>query len=381
MEVSVPPTRICYIVDNISFRGGERTFAQLAMGLDRNRYDVHMICSPGGRFVEMLEEAHISTFPVNMRNKWNLLAVLPMAHYLKQHRFDIVHTQGRGDPFGRIAARLARVPLVISTTAMIVSRYWGVELWRQLLYRAIDRVTNPLVEHWIVVNRESAEVLVKDYGIPQDRVTVILNGIEPEQYAFSQVRRDTWRTRWGVKRDALVVGAIGRLTWQKGFEYLIRAWPQVCAQVSNARLFILGDGELEGELKTLADHLGITDTCVFTGFEPNVPAALAGMDVFVLPSIIEGLPMVLLEAMAAGKPVAASRIVGSLEVVTENVDGLLVEPGDADSLAAVLIRLLQSPDLVARLGAAAQCTVRQQFTVERMTQETDALYKQLLARS
>ena len=378
---SIPrPIRLCYIIDNLSFRGGERTFAQLALGLDRAKYDIHVICSPGGHFVELLQEAGIPVFPIDMRNKWNLGAILPMARYLRRGRFDIVHTQGRGDPFGRLAARLAGSPLLISTTAMIVSRYWGAGPGRRLLYRAIDLVTDPLVDHWIVVNHESVETLVRDHHISPERVAVILNGIELEQHAPSPVARAAWRERWQVSEDELVVGAIGRLTWQKGFEYLIRAWPQVRAQMPRARLFILGEGELEGELKRLATALGVADSCTFAGFEYDVATALAGMDVFVLPSLVEGLPMVLLEAMAASKPVIATRIDGCLEVVTDGVDGLLVEPGQPDALATALIQLLQSPERAKQLSLAARQTVRQRFTVERVIQETQMVYQQLLDR-
>jgi glycosyltransferase involved in cell wall biosynthesis len=184
-----------------------------------------------------------------------------------------------------------------------------------------------------------------------------------------------------VDEDELAVGAIGRLVWEKGGEHLIRAWPQVRARVPRARLFILGEGELKDELKALAAELGMVDSCTFTGFEPDVPTALAGMDVFALPSIVEGLPMVLLEAMAAGKPVVASRIAGSVEVITEDVDGLLVEPGDADGLAQALVRVLQSPALATRLGAAAQSTISQRFALKRVIRETDTLYQSLIVQS
>ncbi|MCG3209575.1 MAG: putative glycosyltransferase EpsD [Anaerolineae bacterium] len=372
--------RICYIIDNLSFRGGERTFAQLALGLDRRRYGVHVVCSPGGHFVDLLTAAHIPVYPVNLRHKWNLAAVLPIARYLKQQRIDLVHTQGRGDPFGRLAARLAGVPVIISTVAMITSRYWHAPLGRKLLYRAIDRLTNPLVKQWIVVNHESVTALVTEHHIPSQQIAVILNGIEVETYAPTAAARQTWRAAHGLGPAQLAVGAIGKLTWQKGFEHLLRAWPTVQRQVPQARLFIIGEGELESELKTLAAQLDIEPGCTFTGFEADISAALAGLDVVAMPSLVEGLPMVLLEAMAAGKPVVASKIAGSLEAVTDGHDGLLVEPAQPEPLAAALIRVLQTPHLAARLGQAAQQTARQRFTVERVVQENEALYRRLLSR-
>lgn len=380
MNLIEKPVRLCYIIDNTSFRGGERTFSQLALGLDKTRYDVHVICSPGGRFVEILTAAKIPVFPSDMRNKWNFSILPSMARYLRQHRFDIVHTQGRGDPFGRIAARVAGVPLVISTTAMVVSRYSSAARWRKWLYRVIDRVTDPLVDHFIVVNQASVESLVTEHRIQQNHITVILNGVEVLQYLPDVVERVVWRTRWQVGEGELVVGAVGSLTWQKGFEYLLRTWILVRAKVPHARLFIFGEGELAPKLKSLVVTLGISDSCTFKGFEPDMKGVFAGLDLFVLPSLAEGLPMVLLEAMACGKPVVATNIAGNREVITPDTDGLLVKPGDIGDLANALIRLLQSPELALRLGTSARQTVLKRFSVDRMISETDILYQNLLAR-
>ncbi len=372
--------RLCYIIDNTSFRGGERTFSQLALGLDRTRYDIHVICSSGGRFVQVLTAAQIPVFPSDMRNKWNFSILPSIVRYLRQHRFDIVHTQGRGDLYGRIAARVAGVPLVISTTAMVASRYSNAAWWRKCLYRVIDCVTDPLVDHFIVVNHASVRSLVTEHHIRQNHITVILNGVEVLQYLPDVVERAAWRTRWQIGKGELIVGAVGSLTWQKGFEYLLRAWVLVRANFPHARLFIFGEGELAHKLKSLVVTLRIADSCTFNGFEPDMKEAFAGLDLFVLPSLAEGLPMVLLEAMACGKPVVATNIAGNSDVITPDTDGLLVKPGDTGDLATALIRLLQSPELAFRLGISARHTILERFSVDRMIRETDILYQNLLVR-
>jgi glycosyltransferase involved in cell wall biosynthesis len=169
-------TRVVYVVDNISFRGGERTFLQLVSGLPRSRYDVAVACSPGGVFVERLHDLGVPVIAAEMRQRRRFDTVLGLAREFRRRRPQIVHTQGRGDPFGRMAARLARVPGLVSTTAAIVARYEVQERWRRLLYRSIDRVTDPLVDRFIVVNRASVNALTQRHRIPASRIAVIPNG-------------------------------------------------------------------------------------------------------------------------------------------------------------------------------------------------------------
>ena len=129
--------RVVYVVDNLSFRGGERTFLQLVEGLDRGQYEPYVACSPGGVFVERLERLRIPVIPTDMRRR-RLDTIFFLARLLRRIKPQIVHTQGRGDPFGRLAARLAGVPAIVSTTAMIAGRYRVDELWRKALYAAAE---------------------------------------------------------------------------------------------------------------------------------------------------------------------------------------------------------------------------------------------------
>ena len=150
-EARSGPTRIVYVVDNISFRGGERTFLQLVQGLARSRYELAVACSPGGVFVEQLQDLGVPVIAAEMRKRRRLDTVLALAREFRRRRPHIVHTQGRGDPFGRLSARLARVPAVVSTTAMISTRYDVEERWRRIMYRAIDSHCQPFSNAtWII---------------------------------------------------------------------------------------------------------------------------------------------------------------------------------------------------------------------------------------
>jgi glycosyltransferase involved in cell wall biosynthesis len=376
-EARAGPTRIVYVVDNISFRGGERTFLQLAMGLARSRYELAVACSPGGVFVERLQDLGVPVIAAEMRKRRRLDTVLALTREFRRRRPHIVHTQGRGDPFGRLAARLARVPAVVSTTAMISTRYDVEERWRRILYRAIDFTTDRLVDRYIVVNRASVDALTDRHGVPRSRVVVIPNGIELERYDPVKARGSGWRERLGVPEEVTLIGGVGRLTAQKGFDDLIRAFAAIDRR--DVWLVIAGDGPDWEELREMARMFDVSERVLIPGFVEDVPGLLADLDLFVLSSRQEGHPMVMLEAMAMADPIVATDIPGVGDTITDGVEGRLVPPGDIAALANSIAALLDDPETAARLGRNARKMVEREYTVERMVRRTEVLYDGLLA--
>ncbi len=371
------PTRIVYVVDNVSFRGGERTVLQLAGGLPRARYEVAVACSPGGVLVERLQDLGVPVIGAEMRRRRRLDTVLALAHTFRRLKPHIVHTQGRGDPFGRVAARLARVPAVVSTTAAIAGRYMVNERWRRALFRLIDFTTDRLVDRFIVVDRRSVEVLAERHGIPTSRVVVIPNGIELDRLDPASTQRGAWRKRLGVADDAFLIGGLGRLAWEKGFADLIKAFAALGS--SETWLVIAGDGPDWEELRALAGALDVSSRVLFTGFIEDVPGLLADLDLFVLSSHQEGHPLALLEAMAMGTPVVATDIAGVAETITDGVDGLLVPAGDVPALAEAIRAVGRDPEIAARMSRGARKKIEREYTVERMVRRTAVLYDGLLA--
>jgi glycosyltransferase involved in cell wall biosynthesis len=376
-EARTGPTRIVYVVDNVSFRGGERTFLQLAMGLPRSRYEVAVACSPGGVFVERLQDLGVPVIAAEMRRRRRLDTVLALAREFRRRRPHIVHTQGRGDPFGRVAARLARVPALVSTTAMISSRYDVEERWRRIMYRAIDFTTDRLVDRYIVVNRASVDALTDRHGVPRSRVVVIPNGIELERYDPAKARGGRWRERLGVPDGAILLGGVGRLTAQKGFDDLIRAFAAI--DRPDVWLVIAGDGPDWEDLRELARMFDLSGRVLMPGFVEDVPGLLAALDLFVLSSRQEGHPMVLLEAMAMAGPVVATDIPGVGDTITDGVEGRLVPPGDIAALANTIVALIDDREGAGRLGRNARKRIERDYTVERMVRRTEVLYDGLLA--
>ncbi len=370
-------TRIVYVVDNVSFRGGERTFLQLASGLPRGRYDIAVACSPGGVLVERLHDLGVPVIAAQMRQRRRLDTLWSLTQELRRRRPHIVHTQGRGDPFGRLAGWLARVPAIVSTTAMISSRYEVDDRWRKTLYRIIDLTTDRMVDRYVVVNRASVTTLTDRHHIPTSRVAVIPNGIELDRYDPTRRFSGEWRRRLGVPEDAVLIGGLGRLTWQKGFPDLIKA----IAALDDPRawLVLAGDGPEWGDLRTLAGGLNLSGRVVFPGFVEDVPGLLADLDLFVLSSHREGHPMVLLEAMAMALPVVATDIPGVDDTITEGVDGRLVAAGDIPALVEAIGALVRDREAATRLGRNARRKIEREYTAERMVRRTAVLYEGLLA--
>jgi glycosyltransferase involved in cell wall biosynthesis len=186
------------------------------------------------------------------------------------------------------------------------------------------------------------------------------------------------RHELGIGPDAFLVGNVGRLALQKGQRHLIAAMPLLLERVPRARAIIAGGGDLEDYLRDLANEMGVGERVHVLGPRKDVPALMHAIDVFVMPSIWEGFGLVLLEAMAAGRPIVASRVATIPEVVAEGETGLLVPAGDPLALATALAELADQPEVAARMGEAGRERLRRRFSLEKMVGDTELLYRELL---
>jgi len=176
-----------------------------------------------------------------------------------------------------------------------------------------------------------------------------------------------------------VVGAVSRLAWKKGIRHLLEATPRILEAVPDAHVVIAGDGPLRSELEAQAAALGVRDRVLFLGSRPDTIALMAAFDVFVLPSVVEGMSNALLEAMAVGRPVVATDVGGNPEVVVDGETGLIVPPNDPHQLAASIQKLLEAPELAAEMGAAGRQRVIERYQIDVMTRRIEELYDTLLA--
>ena len=375
-------TRILFVIDGIEFGGGERGFAQIINGLPESRYETFLASGPQETFYHAVSNSPVQRHPVDFSNRCNPSVLIDLIRIIRNDRIDIVHGQGaRADFYARLASGFSRKTMYASTVQMPVEGY-DVSSLKRLLYRAFDRFSERFVDRFLVVSDSLVKSMIQTHGVAPEKVIKIYNGIEIDEYEpnveefrsqESEVRRE-----FALARDAPVIGAIGRLVWQKGFEYLIEAVPQIASSIPEARFLIVGEGPQRKELVALSRELGVNEQAIFTGFRSDIADILAAVGLLVVPSLLEGFPMITLEAMAMAKPIVATNIDGITEQITNGENGILVPPRDPTALGNAIIRLLGDRKSAQQIGMAARKKVEQEFSVERMVSETEKVYMALL---
>ena len=374
---------ILYLITDLDIGGAEKALARTVIGLDKRKHNPTVCCLRGhGPVAEEIELAGVTVAPLNMSGKFDLAAVFKLFRLLWEEKINIIHSYlYHANILGRIVGRAARVPIIISSERSVILSE-GVVNKNTLemgsrLRRLMNGLSMRLSDRVVTVSELVRETLIAASKIDPKRLVTIHSGVNLEDYKIDG-DITAKKKSLGLETSALVIGAIGRLGRVKGVEYLLRAAAKVILKNPDAAFLIVGDGSQRGALEQLARSLHISHRVVFTGQRDDVPELLAVMDVLVLPSLYEGLPNAVLEAMAAGKPVIATRVGGTPEAVEDGVTGLLVPPRDPEALAEAIIALLQDQERAEAMGRAGRARVEKHFSVERMVQETEALYEELI---
>jgi glycosyltransferase involved in cell wall biosynthesis len=261
--------------------------------------------------------------------------------------------------------------------ARVVETYHGREGWRRGLVGGTflpDRLVARLVDRVIAVSEAARTFLVRGKGYPAGKITVVPNGRDLSVFRPG-VAREAARKELGLDRTVPLVGVVGRLETQKGHAHLFDAWPSVVGEFPDARLLVVGDGTLREPLQARAQAAGMADSIIFAGFRADVPRLLDAMDVLVLPSLYEGMPLTAIEASAMARPVVASAVDGTPEVVRDGRTGRLVPPGAPAPLANALRDLLRDPDTARRMGQAGRDWVLTRFDLDRQVAATAHVYR------
>jgi len=233
------------------------------------------------------------------------------------------------------------------------------------------------VERVVAVSSDIEKVLIGLYG--SNRVSCIHNGIDLEAVRVT-TSREAFRRKWQIPEDAVVIGTVGRLVPVKGHAILLDATRILQASIGNVALVLVGDGPLRKDLEANAKRLGLEKSVIFAGQQDQSYDFMNMMDVFVLPSLHEGIPMVVLEALALQRPVVATRVGGIPEVIEHGQTGFLAEPSDASSLARLLQRLVEDLPMAVSIGKAGRTRVEEKFTARTMAGKTAELYEQVLSK-
>jgi glycosyltransferase involved in cell wall biosynthesis len=319
-----------------------------------------------------------------IRPATDLRALVGLARLMRRGRYHVVHTHSsKAGILGRLAARLAGVPVVVHTLHSLVFHEYQSE-WANRLYVALKRLVAPLTDALISVNEATARgALRAGIGRPEQHVT-IFSGMElaPFLEVGRRLSPKAARGAFGLPEDALVVGKVARLFPLKGHELFLDAAQRIAAREARARFLLVGGGVLQPALEARAERLGIRARTVFTGLLPpeRVPEALQAMDVVVHTSLREGIARVIPQAGAVGKPVVCFALDGAPEVVREGVSGHLVPARDTAALAERVLELLGNPERRAAMGRAGQEFAAAHFTASGMVEAIDRVYVEALAK-
>ncbi len=375
MGINQLPIQVLYLITELNVIGGaEKLMPRFMAHLDRDRFAPTVVCLYGGDgpIADEIRALDIPVVDLGMTSKWRLDALWRLYRLLRRERPVILHTSMfHANLSGRVLGWLAGVPIIITWRH---SPSIGGAL-RELLNRWTVRLDDRIVATCELVR----QIEIERARVPSDKVITIYNGIDMEEFSASPLAAVRIQQALNIPADTLLLGSVGRMHRSKDFGNLLTAIVQVRKRIPTVRLLLVGDGELRGELETQTQSLGLSSVVTFAGLRDDIPDILAALDVFILPSRWEGLPLVVLEAMAAGLPVVATAVGGTPEVVMDGVTGLLVPPRDPDALAQAITRLLRDPDLRRKMGQAGRERVQQHFSMEKMVQQTQSLYKQLLA--
>ncbi|ETX01853.1 MAG: hypothetical protein ETSY1_05850 [Candidatus Entotheonella factor] len=379
MSKSMTQLRLLFFL-NSGVRGGiEEHVLSLLQHLPRDHFRFALACPP--ELIEAmtgdLTDLPVTVFPVRATGWTQWREMLHLQHIVQQFQPHIVHCHlFRATLVGAPIAWAMRVPVIVET-------YHGREAWRQGQSLkgqfVIDRLVAGCVNHIIAVSEAAARFLIEHKRIPAHKITVIPNGRDLRAFQPGRRAGSAIRKRFQIPASAPVLGVVGRLEPQKGHQYLLQALPQICASFPDARLLLVGEGSLHSALQNQAKDLGLHDNVIFAQFQSDIPAFLDAMDIVVLPSLHEGLSLTAIEASAMAKPIVATDVDGTPEVVRDGTTGVLVPPAAPDDLAHAVLTLLQHPDLAFRYGAAAHAWARQHFDLQRQIDETERLYLELIA--
>ena len=353
-----------------TWRGGEQQVVYLARGLIEAGDETRIVCQPGSPLGERAREAGIPCDEIPMRGEGDVIAAWRIGRLLRRVRPDVVHVHTpHAHTLAQLAAPLAGWP------RLVVSKRTDFSIFRNSFFGLNRLKYNHGVHRYAVVSEAVRDVLVAD-GIPAGRISVVRSGVDPARW--SRGNGTDLRGELGLAAEAPVVGNIGNLYPHKGQRTLVEAAPGILEAVPEARIVIVGDGELAGDLRVLAEQRGVDDRVIFTGFREDIARFLSLFRVFVMPSHQEGLGTAVLDAFALRLPVVATRAGGIPEMIRDGENGILVPPKDPDALAGAVIGLLRSPERARALGEAGLRTVREEFSVDRMVADTRALYLEVM---
>ena len=358
---------------------------ELVAALRQAGYDLTIACADGPYLPDFRQAGYrVNTVSISpsLNVFHHLISLVQIYRFIKREKFDVVHTHTPVAAFiGRLAAKMAGTPSIVNTVHGFYFHENMAVIPRKILV-SLERLAGRVTDLTFCESDEDFQTAVRERICPPNSIIAIGNGANLKRFDLSLIdsARHRLREEFGLPPGSNVVGIVGRIVERKGFVEFVRSMPRVLEAKPDTRFLIVGDAlpsdndSVKDEVKRLVDSLGIKDKVVFAGLRLDIAEVLSAMDVFVLPSYWEGMPGVVLEAMAMARPVVTTDVRGCREVTVDGETGILVPPRDVEVLGDAIIRLVSDKELARRMGLAGRMRVEERFDRDKVVRkQLDAL--------
>ena len=365
--------RVLQVCDHLGWEGSrmhgvKRLFSWMIPRFDAERYKVSLVSLRKKDLSEETLESMGIDIEYLHKGKFDPATLTALLKVIDRRQIDILHLHGYGaTTFGRIAGRMRGLPTILHEHANLTDTPW--------FQKIADKILAPSTDIAIAVSKSTADFVINARLVPRERVKVVYLGVPLEEFSRPRTVQEMAEARHelGATPDEFIVGTITRLHDSKGNQYLVEAAKAVLQRRPKTRFYLFGEGPLRPELEAQAKALGVSDRFVFGGFTRDVARTLSAFDLTVFPSLWEGTPLTVFEALAMGKTILATDADGLLDVLTHERDALIVPRRDAAALAGGIVQLLDSPEIRSRLSVHARMTGRQ-YDIATFVRKMERLY-------
>jgi len=371
--VSARRLNVLQVCDHLGWEGSrmhgvKRLFAWMIPRFDPDRYNVSLVSLRKKDLSEETLDALGIDITYLHRSKYDPATLPALLKVIGRKQIDILHLHGYGaTTFGRLAGVMRGLPTILHEHANLTDTPW--------FQKVADKALAPATDIAIAVSRSTAEFVIKARQMPAERVKVVYLGVPLEEFSRQRAPEEiaAARRELGVAADEFVAGTVTRLHESKGNSYLVEAARHVLNERPRTRFLVFGEGPLRPALEAQARALGLGDRLVFTGFARDVARVVSAFDLSVFPSLWEGTPLTVFEALAMGKPILATDADGLVDVLTDRRDAVIVPKRDAAALGRAMVRLIDDPEERARLSVQARMT-GQQYDIAAFVRKMEQLY-------
>ena len=369
--------KILYVDDVFDFGGGEKHIFSLLERIDKNKYDVSIACRKDSFFSKELKNLGFKVEHIRFQNKFDFVGAFRFFKLLVKNRYDIVNLQdNRSHWLGALASYFAKVPVVLATVHMVnVLRRESISVFLKIVLKIADFIWASMVNSIITISHYNKRALISE-GINSNKIEVIYNGID--QVCSIAKTPNNIRQELNIDPNILIVGSVARLSKQKGLSYLIDAVAKLKSDTQKMIFLVIGDGPDKDEFVKYAKLKGVDDMICFLGFKDNARSYLKAFDLFILPSIYEGLPIAIIEAMMESKPIIATSAGAVNEMLVNGETGLIIPSKNPDAIVKSVKELIADPHRRHVMGEKARQTAKEKFNIGIMAKKTFGLYEELL---